>query len=456
MPNISLSLSPWRKEALRTTLWVTPVGMMTLAVLLFAVTFYIDGRVYDAAGTLPSSLRIESADGARQLISALAAAVLTVLGLVVSITIVALTLASQQFGPRMVRNFIRDRGTQVSLGSFVATFVYALLTLAAIGGGDRSATFVPQISVNVTLALVYINVLVLIYFFHHITLTIQLQVLISSIAGNLSRAVDVQFPAPLTGASTTEGSASGRQVDELRAMLEMGGSAVTATKSGYLQYVSYERLVAIAERQDTVVQLLYRPGHFVTSGLSLARTVSPTAPAKLVQALARAHVTGPHRTLEQDPVFAIDQLVEIAIRALSPAVNDTFTALTCIDWLADGLCIAAARVMPDGIHRDRHGVIRVIEPGPSYPRMVAHAYDKIRQAGADTPAVAIRLLESLDRILDAAVSSDQRVVVLRQADMIWRAASKGISEAEDMLVVSERYDRLKAHRSVPPQSPDRT
>ena len=119
----------------------------------------------------------------------------------------------------------------------------------------------------------------------------------------------------------------------------------------------------------------------------------------LRQLSTRAHITGPHRTLDQDAVFAIDQLVEIAIRALSAAVNDTFTALTCIDWLADGLCTISERTLPDGAHRDRAGYVRLLEPGPSYPRMVNRAYDKIRQSGAGMPAVTIRLLESLGRVL---------------------------------------------------------
>lgn len=393
--SVSIGLSPWRRDALQTTLWVVPLALLAVSVGLFAFTDHVDHLIYSHARTVPSWVRIESADGARQLLSALAAGVITVLGVVFSVTIVALTLASQQFGPRMLRNFIRDLGTQTTLGTFVATFVYALLTLGAIGGGSRPDTFVPQVSVTVALALVFANVLVLIYFIHHIAVSIQLPVVISSIAGSLSRAIDIQFPA--SGAPGPPDS--GRSVSELRQRLARDGSVVTTTKSGYLQFVSHAGLVRIAARHDAVVELLYRPGHFLTHGLPLARIWPPSARQELEVALTRAHVTGPHRTLEQDAVFAIDQLVEIAIRALSPAVNDTFTALTCIDWLADGLCTASERQLSDGAHRDDVGAIRVIELGPSYPRMVNRAYDKIRQAGAEMPAVAIRLLESLAKVL---------------------------------------------------------
>src|SRR5664279_4689396 len=252
---MTLGFPPWRREALRTTLWVVPSGLLVAAVALFAVTYHVDYRVYDGATLLPSWVRIESPDGARQLLSALAAGVITVLGVVFSVTIVALTLASQQFGPRMLRNFIRDVGTQVTLGSFVATFVFAVLTLGAIGGGNRANTFVPQISVTVALVLVLGNVLVLIYFIHHITVTIQLPEVISAIAGNLSRAIDLQFPAS-ERAPTRRTFATGRSVAELHELLSSQGSAVTATKSGYLQFVSYEKLVGIAAQHGVVVQVL--------------------------------------------------------------------------------------------------------------------------------------------------------------------------------------------------------
>jgi uncharacterized membrane protein len=328
----------------------------------------------------------------------------------------------------------------------VGTFVYALLTLGAVGGGDRAATFVPQISVTVSLVLVFINVLVLIYFVHHITVSIQLPVVISSIAQNLSHAIDVQFPVT-AGAGGHTPFSTGRPLESLETLLAEEGSVVTTTKSGYLQFVGYAQLVGIAARYDSVIQLLYRPGHFVTHGLPLARIWPPAVTDDVVRALTRAHVTGPHRTLDQDPVFAIDQLVEIAIRALSPAVNDTFTALTCIDWLADGLCTVSERALPDRVHRDRAGAIRVIEPGPSYPRMVNRAYDKIRQAGADMPAVAIRLLESIAKVVAYTRSDDQRTALLRQAEMIVQASGRGTAEAGDVREIQKRYEALTGHHS---------
>jgi uncharacterized membrane protein len=144
----------------------------------------------------------------------------------------------------------------------------------------------------------------------------------------------------------------------------------------------------------------------------------------------------------QDPVFAIDQLVEIAIRALSPAVNDTFTALTCIDWLSAGLSQVSSRPLVEGIYRDRFGRVRLIETDPSYARMVNRAFDKIRQSSAGMPAVIIRMLDSLSSVAFSTVTSEQRDVLIRQAEMILQSAEISVSEANDLEEIRIRYRRM--------------
>jgi uncharacterized membrane protein len=166
-------------------------------------------------------------------------------------------------------------------------------------------------------------------------------------------------------------------------------------------------------------------------------------------ALEKAHATGPHRTLIQDPVFAIDQLVEIAIRALSPAVNDTFTALTCIDWLCDGLCKLSGRRLSEGVYRDRLGRVRLIEAGPSYARIVNRAFDKVRQAGRGMPAVAIRQVDALARVMEYTADPARQAVLVRQAAMIVRAVDEAVPEPEDRALVHARYADVLAATADP-------
>ena len=434
-------LPSWRWEELRTTLWVVPCILIVISVLLFLVTFEIDLAAYHGHLILPTWIRTGDSNAERQVLIAIAAAVLTVVGVVFSITILALTLASQQFGPRMMRNFVRDIGNQLTLGVFVGTFVYSVLALVSID--SVSAHFVPYLSTSVAEALLMVDLAVLIYFIHHIAKSIQLPEVIAGIADDLMDSIDAEFP-DVVGAAVEPNSRlhAGKSVPELLKLIEERGAAVPSQVSGYIQYVGYSQLIGIATRTDSVIRLEHRPGHYLATGRSLAIVWPRGAAPEVALALSKAHVTGPHRTLVQDPVFAIDQLVEIAIRALSAAVNDTFTALTCIDWLSAGLGRVSGRVLDEGIYRDAAGNVRLIESDPSYARMVNRAFDKIRQAARGMPAVLIRLIDSLGSIMLDTTSADQRAVLRRQADMVLRLSEESVSEANDLEEIRFRYRRL--------------
>jgi uncharacterized membrane protein len=434
-------LPSWRWEALRTTFWLVPTILIVVAGMLFFATFEVDWAAFHGNLVLPDWVRAGSADAGREILIAIAAAVITVIGVVFSITILALTLASQQFGPRMMRNFVRDVGNQVTLGVFVGTFVYSVLALVSIGS-DPHGKFVPHLSITVAEALLLVDIAVLIYFIHHIAKSIQLPQVIAGIARDLTRAIDAEFPETLARTRRTEALDSGRTVPELLQLIDERGGAVLASVSGYLQFVGYAQLVEIACRTDAVIRLEHRPGHFIVAEHRLATVFPRGAAEQVAQHLAKAHVTGPHRTLMQDPVFAIDQLVEIAIRALSPAVNDTFTALTCIDWLSAGLSRVSGRVLEEGVYRDRYGRVRLIESDPSYSRMVNRAFDKVRQAARGMPAVIIRMIDSLSSIVAETTSSDQRQVLARQALMILQNAEDSVPEPHDTEDIRHRYERL--------------
>ena len=434
---VGLRIPAWRREALRTTLWLVPTVMVAGAVVLFVLTVELDLYVAHHHIAVPEWVATGGADAGRQVLVAIAAAVITVMGVVFSITILALTLASQQFGPRMMRTFVRDMGNQVTLGVWVATLVYAVLVLVAIGGPPGN--FVPHISITVAEGLLLVDLAVLIYFIHHIAKSIQLPEVIAVIANDLMGAIDQEYPERPIGWSTSAPDAHGRPTAELHALLDEGGQPVLAVHSGYLQFVGHEELIAIAAELDCVIRLAYRPGHFVLAGRPLATVWPARAAAPVTAALEGSHVVGAQRTLMQDPVFAIDQLVEIAIRALSPAVNDTFTSLTCIDWLSAGLSQISGRPLVEGVHRDRKGVVRLIELDPSYKRMVDRAFDKVRQASRGMPAVMIRLMESIAHVMESTTGPDQRQVLLRQADMVLRAAEDDISEDEDLEDVRRRH-----------------
>ena len=194
-----------------------------------------------------------------------------------------------------------------------------------------------------------------------------------------------------------------------------GGEAVPAPTSGYLQFIRHDSLTALAAEKGAVIRLHQRPGQFVVRDYPMA-TVWPAGAATAVRrALRRAHVCGPTRTLAQDLSFAVDQLVEIALRALSPAVNDTFTALTCVDWLGESLTNITMNWRPRRVLRDSHGYVRAITADVEYSSLVERAFEKIRQASRGMPAVMIRQLEALTKIAECVTTPEQRMVLLSQA-----------------------------------------
>src|SRR5207248_2205673 len=244
------------------------------------------------------------------------------------------------------------------------------------------------------------------------------------------------------GPNGRRGGESGLSVAELETRMADSGVPIPAATTGYLQFVAYRDLVDIAATSDGVIRLLHRPGHFVVEGLPLAEVWPPDAAPAVARLLEDAHFTGPHRTLAQDLTFAIDQLVEIAIRALSPAVNDTFTALTCIDWLSDGLRKITATWNPNLVHRDDHGHGRVLLDGTEYARYVERSFDKIRQASRGMPAVMIRQLDALEHVIAYATTDAQRAALREEADLILRASDESVPEPRDREVVASRHRRV--------------
>lgn len=429
----------WRREALRTNLWVVP-ALETLAVLvLFAATYGVDRAAYDGLIRLPSWVLSGTSDSARVVLATVAASIITVVGIVFSITIVALTLASTQFGPRMLRNFVRDRGTQLALGAFVATFCYATISLVSVGGGPHG-DFVPHLSITVTLVLTLADVAVLIYFLNHIASMIQLPVVIAGIAETLAAEIAALDRSAVSDVEAKRGPSS----EDLLKRLAESGAPIRTPRGGYLQVIRIETLVKVAAQADAVVQLPYRPGHFLVAGQVMAWVWPPSAVNSVEKSLAVGHVAGAYRTLPQDISFGVDQLVEIALRALSPAVNDTFTGMTCVDWIADCLCRISTSWRPQRIRRDAQGYIRVIAYQPDFDRLVQRAFTTIRQAAVGMPAIMIRQLDALAKIIEQTPDRARRTVLIRQAEAIQRSNLATVADPTDRDDVTRRYETVMA------------
>ena len=361
---------------LRASYWFLPSVMALIAIMLGAGIVWLDAG--PAAGLLDGLGWYQTAkpDGAQEVLSTIAGSMITVAGVVFSITIVAIAYAASQYGPRILTNFMSDRGNQVTLGTFIATFVYCLVVLRTIRGGDEGE-FVPQIAVMIGLFLALCSIAVFIYFIHHVPNSIHINNVVARIGKQLLHLVDKQFPADVGEPSSP---ADGAESAGERCLSERKGvAAVGAKASGYIESLDDDGLMGTACDNGLVLQLHRKPGDFVFSDAPLMSAW----PAEKVddhvrRKLQRAWSVGNSRSPTQDIFFLIDELVEIAARALSTGVNDPYTAITCLDWLGAGAAEIGQRPIPSHRRQDENGAVRVIVRPENFETFIERGFGRMR------------------------------------------------------------------------------
>jgi uncharacterized membrane protein len=396
-------------------LWRIPLQLSLAAMALFGITLIPD--ILDKYGIIhiPSWLTMGGADDARAILSAMMGAVATVLALIFSVALLVLSMVSTLFGPRLLYRFLQDWVTQVTIGIFMGTFVYICLVFL-VTHQDSQSSFIPQISLLTSWVLVVFSFGFLVYYSHRVARSIQNPDMIGAIADDLYVAA-----GGARVSDSGEGTGPAPDDDAILRQAETG-AIVLSPKSGYLQHVDHGALVAAARSADALIVLKFRPGQFVLRGDPLAAVVPPVKAKGLEKAMDRDVSIGRHRTLTQDSEFGIAQIVEIAIRALSPAVNDTFTGVACVDWLADALLTLAQQPPLDGNWYDTTSTLRVWMPPVRLHRLVKLAFDQIRQASTTTPAVLIRQLDAIRRLAPRLPEACHQVLS-EQADAIPESAS---------------------------------
>jgi uncharacterized membrane protein len=403
-------------EYLRGTYWAVPSAMAVAAVGLSVAMIQLDEAA--TAGMLDrlSWVYTGGPEGARAVLSTIAASMITVAGVTFSITIVALTLASQQFGPRLLRNFLRDPGNQVVLGTFVSTFIYCLLVLRTVRGSDDEE-FVPHLAVTVGVVLAMLSLGVLIFFIHHVATSIQASRIIANVAEDLEGAINRLFPETIGDDSATAepGGASPGESDAS----DEGQREVRATTAGYVQAIDAQGLMAVARERDVVVRVRARPGLFVRKGhVLLTIGPTPTHGDRDDRPFQELFIIGSDRTGAQDVTFFIDQLVELAVRALSPGINDPGTARLCIDRLEQALCHLGGRRIPSPARHDEDGRVRVFACPLTFSGMVESAFNEIARYGRSSVSVTCRLLDAVRSVGSCVQREADRQALLRQAAAI--------------------------------------
>ncbi|MGE0370680.1 MAG: DUF2254 domain-containing protein [Gammaproteobacteria bacterium] len=424
----AVRLRQWWAD-LRASFWLRPAVMVLIAVCLSEALVRAEGW-FELPDWLSGWVYAGGAAGARDVLGAMAGAMIAVAGTTFSITVAALTLASTQMGPRLLRNFTRDPGNQYALGALVATFAYAVTALRSVHQADE-AVFVPQIAVSVGLLLTFSCIGVLIWFIHHVATSINVDRVVALVHGDLIR---VLRALPETSAQSGDEDDPDTQSDGRRGP----GAGLQAMQAGYLRVLDDGALADWAEENDALIELSVRPGQFIFP-CSIIGTVWPEDLREQAQeVLVRAMALGDARDVEQDLEFAVRQLVEVGLRALSPGVNDPFTAIAVLDRLGAALCELAGRRLPGGRIR-RHDRIRLDHPVTDYNGLLDAMFHMMRQSGTTVPAVMIRMLEVLSEV--AAVEPDplRRQALLQHAEWTHAMALDGTQDVAARRTIAERH-----------------
>ena len=370
-------------DALRTGFWAVPTACVLVALLLALGLVEVDRALDQELGRYTFGA---GPDGAREVLSAITTSMITFTGLVFSITIVVLQLTSSQFSPRVLRTFLRDRQTQLSLGVFVATFVYAVMVLRSVDSSD-GARFVPAVATTVGVVLLLASVGVFVGYIHHIATAIQVSSLVRAVGDEtraaIERRLSVEQPQRLAPISL---GAPTRQI--------------LSPTFGIVTAVDDRLLVAAAHEAGVVLSLRIELGSFVPEGAPLL-DVHGDGPLD-DPAVARCLRLGKDRTMEHDIAFGFRQLVDVAERALSPGVNDPTTAVQALDELHDLLRRLATRALPDGVHRDADDRVRLVTRAPRFEDFLDLALQEVEQYGADSTQVQGRIDVLLDDLAAAA------------------------------------------------------
>ncbi|MCC6321825.1 MAG: DUF2254 domain-containing protein [Phycisphaerales bacterium] len=433
----------FRLENIRNSYWFLPGLLLLAAAIVARISYHIDRALN--SGSLDERWWMPDikAGPAQAVLASIAGASVSLASLVFSITLVVLTLTAGQYGSRILRRFMTDRITQFVLGLYTATFVYCLLVLLSIHRVDDAA-FAPRTGVAGAILLAVLDIGVLTFFIHHISLSIQASNMVDSVARDLDAAIRDMFPDELS--DTAEEPPAPAQPPP--ADFDDRLVRVFPESPSYIRNTDFHGLVRAASELDLVVRIP-RVGEFVGPV-----PLMEVYPADRVDQPARARlrdcmILGPTRTPVQDIEYCVDRLVEIAARALSPAINDPFTAVTCIHHLGAAAAKLAGRSEPPRFHADDAGRTRVITDTLTFQEVLSHGYDPIRQYGAGQIIVTKHLFLSLSAVALSTHDPVRLRAVRALMDRVWLTCRRDQSEDPQLPVIKSAHARAMAVVPVP-------
>ncbi len=429
--------------------WFIPAVMALAAICLAFTSIWID--IVWNQDYWPQAMRwllLSQADGARAVLQAIAGSMVTVAGVTFSITIATVSQASVQFGPRLMSNFMQDLGNQITLGAFIATFIFCLIVLRTVqgGDGDGNGMFVPNISIAIGMLLAMASLAVLIYFFQHVPDSIHISMMISGVGLRLRALLDDIYPTAIGNAPEHDAAEEAYAAGE--GMLE-GSAPVFATAYGYVQHIDSDALVAAARQCDLIIWVSAGPGTFVDVNVPIA-FVKPAArvDARIEAKVRGGYIVGRKRTQTQDLLFLVNQLVEVAGKALSPGINDPITAMSCVNWLTSSLIQFGGRDVPSACRHDDEGALRVVAPPVSYAQFANAMLGQLRPYVETDRNAAIHMMDSIARIAYHTNATERARILLTHAEALREGCREQLGHPQDREAIEARF-KLVAERLAP-------
>lgn len=383
--------------AIRTNFWFIPTLLAVIAVIAGVLVVELDVAI-NRESLIPLYMSIESA---RLALSTIAGSMITIASLVFSMTLVALTMVSRQLGPRLLLRFMDDRPTQVVLGIFIATFLFSLIVLLRVGD-DAHAGVVPGLGVLLSATLAIAALGGMFHFFDHVSKRIQADSMIGELGHDLQQAIE-QF---------VEQSQSGNHVPTAADEAEIARCflrndrimKIHQPQSGYLRRLHTVSLTSLCHDEDLILRTEIRPGQYVLEGQHVLTAASRTTPTHewsddIEKRLAKLMVVSGKRMPEATIEFEVDALVEVALRALSPGVNDPFTAMACIDQLSNGARLLMSIEKAQIVTRDSDETVRIIHTPEPFERLLKRSFEPVIEAADGNRMVRARIRKSIDELI---------------------------------------------------------
>ena len=427
---------------MRASYWFIPALLTAFAFLLALVTVWADRHGGSQWLSYLGWFEPSRPEGARAQLTVIATATIGIASTVFAITIAAVAYASGNYGPRLLTNFMNDRGNQVSLGVFIATFTFNLMVLRVVrnpedgaSGAAEMAAFVPQVSVLASAASMILAVVILVYFLHHIPASIRINSVLGGIGRRLIRDIEARFPEE-------GGTAEPHPVER--------GEVVRATDSGYIEIIDFAALDRLAKKQGVRIGLQVRTGDFIHPHLPMVEVAGAPLEPELQGHIRDCFSLGDSRTPTQDLEFLIDELVEIGLRALSPGINDPFTAITSMHWMAAATAKLADRSLGEGPEQKDYDPERVRPVADDFEHFVRRSFGAMRASVAVNPVAALVFLESLFGVILGATSEPRRKILLEEARRMVRQAETQL-DGPSLEEVRARLARIEAEMPRLPQ-----